>query len=633
MNMMVQPQAAMAVPVGLYEHVRSNHRRSLLLFGCFLVAFHLMSGAALTIPLAIFDAGHGPLTGIGGYARRYIIPLSAIGAVIFGIRYWWHVGAVHKDTGFHYVDGNDEPRLVRLIEPLIIAAGMAPPFLGVIEDRAMNAFAVGVRDRHAVVVVTRGLIDGLDDEELEGVLAHELMHIRNRDTRLMAAANAFLGNLSALRTQLTNDAKIEQPRAAVGFMIMPAFLPLFLGLGFIGELAHRIGYFSRAAISSAREFIADAEAVRLTHNPAALASALRKVDGRDRIIGLAEKHDAMLIAGAIEGPAATHPSIAQRLSALIQTTGPAMAYAPARRDTRTPDQRHRAGFGQALGVSMIDEARSAPRRTLWQIFCLARDPERNIFGLRRQGARVVFAGAVGSIAVWGGLYFATGRSSNFATLGTAATMARVYMSCEVHGIGTLAGLSSVPAECSDENVGAIAGTFSSQSGIPLNDGTARRDVQQAAAWRSWRANRCFPYSLHSWDTSPDALASQEARSTWDLSFYEEYAKRPIDGLESPPEPNKSYAESLVDYVDTRVVLAEHARYFLGEAGHKRVTAMFHVPRHQRALATFRQQLKEPAFAAWFERHSDHQDSIRVLAEMPDAVPCDALIHEGRFRRS
>jgi heat shock protein HtpX len=459
--MMSMPQSAMAAPIGLYEHVRANHTRSLLLFGCFLVAFHLMSAAVLAIPLAIFDPEHGSLTGISGYARRYLLPLTAIGAIIFAARYWWHVSAVHKDTGFHYVDGNDEPRLVRLIEPLIIAAGMKPPFLGVIEDPAMNAFALGVRDGHSVVVVTRGLIAGLDDEELEGVLAHELMHIRNRDTRLMAAANAFLGNLSALRKQLLNDAKVEEPRAVVGFMILPGFLPLFLGLGFIGELAHRIGYFSRAAIGSAREFIADAEAVRLTHNPVALASALRKVDGRDRIIGLAEKHNAMLIAGAIEGPAATHPSIAHRLAALIQTTGPAMAYAPTRRDTRPLEQRRHGGFGQALGRSMIDEVQAAKRPTLWQIFRLARDPDRNIFGLRPAGARVALAGAISCVVMWGGIYLATGRTTNFTTLRTTATMARVAMQCQFHGIGMLAGRSEkLPEQCSDENVEGLASTFS-----------------------------------------------------------------------------------------------------------------------------------------------------------------------------
>lgn len=633
MNMMTRPEAAMAAPVGLYAHVRSNNRRSLLLFGCFLIAFHLMCGVMLTIPLAIFDPGHGPLTGLGGYLRRYVLPLTAIGAVVFALRYWWHVSAVYKDTGFHYVDGGDEPRLVGIIEPLIIAAGLHPPFLGVIEDPAMNAFAVGVRDKHMVVVVTRGLIDGLDDEELEAVLAHELMHIRYRDTRLMAAANAFLGNLSALRKQVINDDKLEQPRSVLGFAALPGFLPLFLALGFLGELAHRIGYFSRAAIGNAREFIADAEAVRLTHNPAALASALRKVDGRDRIADLAESHDAMLIAGAIEGPAATHPSIAQRIAALIQTTGPAMAYAPIRRDTRTPEQRRRAGFGKALGASLMEEVRTAKRPTLWQIFRLARDPERNIFGLRRKGSQIVLAGTIGFFLFWGGIYYSTGRKADFGALRTSATMMRVYMNCEIHGMGMLAGVSTVPAECSNENVDALAGTFSSQTGIPFQSDTERRRLERAAAWRGWRANRCFPYSLHPWNMSPSRLASPDQRATWDVSFYQEFADQPIAGIEAPAEAGKTRAESLADYMEMRVLMADNGRYFFGVDGYRQIAAMFATPRHQRALAEFRENIKRPAFAAWFEKHGENQDSARVLAEMPDAIPCDAVIHEGRFKRS
>jgi Zn-dependent protease with chaperone function len=478
MNLMMPGQGAMAAPVGLYEHVRANNTRSLLLFGCFLVAFHLMSAAMLVVPLAIFDPAHGPLTGFGGYVRRYLIIVTLFGALLFALRYWWHVSAVYKDTGFQYVDDTDEPRLVRIIEPLIIAAGIHPPFLGVIEDPAMNAFAVGVREKHMVVVVTRGLIDGLDDEELEAVLGHELMHIRFRDTRLMAAANSFLGNLSGLRRQVIRDDKLEQPRSVLGFIALPGLVPLFLGLGFLGELAHRIGYFSRAAIGSAREFIADAEAIRLTHNPAALASALRKVDGRDRIADFAESHDAMLIAGAVEGPSATHPSIAQRIAALIQTTGPAMAYAPARRDTRTPDQCRRAGFGQALGKSLMQEVETAKRPTLWQIFRLARDPERNIFGLRRKGSQILLAGTIGFFLFWGGIYYSTGRQASFRTLGTTATMMRVFMNCEIHGIGMLAGVSAMPAECSNENVEALGSTFSSQSGIPYQSETERRQPRR-----------------------------------------------------------------------------------------------------------------------------------------------------------
>jgi Zn-dependent protease with chaperone function len=199
MTFMGVGERAISAPVGLYGHVRANNMRSLVLFAGFLIAFHLMAAAILTPNLLIFDWRHAPFVGRGGYTLRYMLPVTLFGALLFAVAYWWHVSAVRKDTGFHYVDDNDEPRLCRIIEPLITLAGIRTPYVGVIESPALNAFACGVRESHMVVVVTRGLIDSLDDEELEAVLAHELIHIRNRDTRLMAAANAFIGNLTWLR--------------------------------------------------------------------------------------------------------------------------------------------------------------------------------------------------------------------------------------------------------------------------------------------------------------------------------------------------------------------------------------------------------------------------------------------------
>jgi len=617
MNLMSAPQRAMAAPVGLYAHIRSNHSRSLLLFGCFLVAFHLMSLAAMAIPLAIFDPAHGPITGFIGYLTRYVLPLTAVGAAMFAVRYWWHVSAVRKDTGFHYVDGSDEPRLVRLIEPLIIAAGLKAPFLAVIEDRAMNAFAVGVRDSHMVVVVTRGLVDGLDDEELEAVLAHELMHIRNRDTRLMAAANAFLGNLSLLRTQVTNDEKIEQPQALFGLIVMPGLLPLLLLIGALGQLAHRIGYFSRAAIGSAREFIADAEAVRLTHNPAALASALRKVSGRDRIAGFAESHDAMLIAGAVEGPAATHPSMAQRIGALIQTTGPAMAYAPTRRDTRSPEQRRRSGFGQALGASLIAEVEAAERPSLGGLFRLTRDPTRNMFGLRPRGAKIVWLAAFGFVTLWAGIYVATGRTVRLGHLQNLASMARTAMVCQVGGIGHLAGIGAVPAECSSANVEKLGGTFTSRSG-------GGEEMARIAKFQT--DHRCFRPNLPmSWTSKP--RRDQSSRYTWDLAWYEEKAYESIPGIEMAPPPGKTAAAAYVDYLDMRVRVAEIGRYYLGRDAYQAVRSIFDDPRHRKAMALFEVNMKNPAFAAFFRRTSASPEAVEMLVRWPDAVPCAARRQE------
>ncbi|MCW3798062.1 M48 family metalloprotease [Sphingomonas sp. BN140010] len=630
MNLMRSPARAMAAPIGLYGHVRSNHLRSLVLFAGFLVAFHLMAGAVLTLPLLLFDPGHAPVIGAGGYSRRYLLPLTAIGAVIFLVRYWWHVSAVHRDTGFRYIDGCDEPRLVRLLEPLILAAGLKPPFVGVIESDAMNAFAVGVRDSHMVVVVTRGLLDGLDDEELEGVLAHELMHIRNRDTRLMAAANAFLGNLVALRGQLIDDDKLENGRTVIGFMLLPAVLPLMLALWFLGNLAHRIGYVSRAAISSSREFIADAEAVRLTHNPAALASALRKVHGRDRISGLAESHDAMLIAGTVEGPAATHPSIAQRIAALVQTTGPAMAYAPLRRDTRSPEQRQSAGFGRALGEDLMAEVEAAERPGLWGLFRLTRDPERNMFGLRRRGAMIVWASAGGALALWGGLFVATGRSADPASLLTMTEGVRVAVRCQVSAYGGLLGVSDPAKGCSQDEIDALASRYAKQVGTSYRSPVAAEQHEKQAWERTYRANRCFPYSIHSWDSPRRSLIGDESK--WSLDFMQRYADQPIAGFETPLEPGKTSADALISYMSLRLIMTDNASYYLGAEAHPAVVQMFETPRHQDMIAKFQAALKAPGFQSYFEQKASNRDSLRLLAEYPGAVPCDMRIAQGTYRK-
>ena len=121
---------------------------------------------------------------------------------------------------------------------------------------------------------------------------------------------------------------------------------LVLVMMFLRRLAVDGSHLARLLIASAREFIADAEAARLTQNPAALVSALRRIEGRSVIPGLAAGQDAMMIDGAHEGAFATHPTIAERVAAIISVTGSMALIAPARRDTRPPELRAGEGFGR-----------------------------------------------------------------------------------------------------------------------------------------------------------------------------------------------------------------------------------------------------------------------------------------------
>ncbi|MBB5729667.1 M48 family metalloprotease [Sphingomonas prati] len=267
----------------------------------------------------------------------------------FAAQFWWHLETVKRAIGFHFVDAADEPRLCRVIEPLLILTGLPVPFVGVIEDPARNAFACGIGRKRAVVVVTRGLLDALDDHELAGVLAHELSHIRHGDIRLMAAANIFMSVLTKLHAR--NGLRFTWVHAMLSWAI-PAILPLSLVGGIVARWALKAGQVSRLLIASSREFIADAEAARWTQNPAALASALLKVDGLHRVSGARAQDDAMMIAGDTEGAGATHPTVTQRIAALARTTGSMVFNAPSAprpedwTAATTPESLKRVSFGQ-----------------------------------------------------------------------------------------------------------------------------------------------------------------------------------------------------------------------------------------------------------------------------------------------
>jgi Zn-dependent protease with chaperone function len=305
-------------PTGLYGWIRSNDGRSVGLFLAFLMAVQLLAIPSLFFPLMLIDPAHAPFLDWHGYISRYA-PLVLIGSVAwFCWKLWWHIETVKRAVGFHFVDNADEPYLCGVVEPLIVMWGLQTPFVGVIESPARNAFACGVGRKKAVVVVTRGLIDDLTREELSCVLAHELSHIKNGDIRLMAAANIFMAGLSDM--QGANPMRMTPVHALLAVAI-PAVLPMTLIGTVIGWGALRAGQMSRLLIASKREFIADAEAVHITKNPGAMASALVKVEHAYRIKDLRAVDDSMMIAGDTEGENATHPTVAQRIAALARTTG------------------------------------------------------------------------------------------------------------------------------------------------------------------------------------------------------------------------------------------------------------------------------------------------------------------------
>jgi len=144
---------------GLFGWVSYNDRRSVTLFLSFVLAFHVLAALVLLVPLVLKDIDHAPFYNWSGYFRRYVPLVTLAGAGIFLIQFWWHENLVRRQSGFRYTYKGEEPRLCRIAEPLVIAAGLPEPRLAVIESPALNAFASGRDRNNAVVVVTRGLLN------------------------------------------------------------------------------------------------------------------------------------------------------------------------------------------------------------------------------------------------------------------------------------------------------------------------------------------------------------------------------------------------------------------------------------------------------------------------------------------
>jgi heat shock protein HtpX len=399
----------MAQHTGLFGWVEHNDRRSLQLFAAFLIAFHLVAVPTLLIFLTLFDRGHAPFFNWTGYALRYGPLLTAFGVIAFAIGGWAHLRAVRGAFPFETTDPRSEPRLWRIFQPLAIAAGLPDTRLAILESGALNAFAYGFAKRNATVVVTRALINALDDDELEAVLAHELTHIRRGDVRYLVVANACIYAIRSLaqveidkeqRTSLKRNTVFQSlvdqgilshdqaiaARDFLGGFALVILLPFTIIVLLAVLLARRqllnLGEAIRLTILSTREYVADAGSVELTKNPAALVSALGRLDGRGRLPGLSPEFSAMLIESerGFDGP--THPTVAQRVAAIASLTGNMAFIAPSRRDTRPGATR---SFGRrSATVAVPDCSPATPALSLWQGWLrVGRERGADVFGVAR----------------------------------------------------------------------------------------------------------------------------------------------------------------------------------------------------------------------------------------------------------
>jgi len=219
------------------------------------------------------------------------------------------------------ISKEDNPELYRLVENLCIAAGLPLPRIYIIEDASLNAFAAGRDPKHSVIVVTRGLLEKLERVELEGVIAHELSHIGNRDTLLATAVVVLVGLVVRLtdiffRMRFRGRARGKDKIPLIFFAVSLIFLIL---APFLAQLI-------RLAISRKREFLADACGALLTRYPEGLARALEKISRDTKSLKTASNATAHLfIVNPFKGKEAvswftklfsTHPPVEERIKAL-----------------------------------------------------------------------------------------------------------------------------------------------------------------------------------------------------------------------------------------------------------------------------------------------------------------------------
>lgn len=312
---------------GLYTHIRANRIRSILLLGGLFLLVYVMTFAGALV----LEAQNTRLTLDQHLARAWrdlgqSAPFVTIGTIAWvTIAYFWHQRMIDAVTGGRDVTRMEEPRLYNLLENLCISRGLPMPQLKIVPNAALNAFASGLNEKQYAVSVTTGLLDALDDAELEAVLGHELTHIRNGDVRLLVVALVMAGVLSFIGEMVFRSifdsrrmrSRSDSDRKGGAWPAMLIALVLI-------ALAWFLSIVIRFGLSRSREYLADAGAVELTHNADAMISALRKIENRGEIEGATSAVMEMCVDNPRSGFAdlfATHPSVDDRVAALVRFAG------------------------------------------------------------------------------------------------------------------------------------------------------------------------------------------------------------------------------------------------------------------------------------------------------------------------
>lgn len=297
----------------IYHHSDSNKRKTWILITIFF--------------LAVIGIGY-----VFSYAMEEpIILYIAVGiSIIFSfVSYWWSDKIVLAMSSAHELKFEENKELYRIVENLCITAGLPMPRIYIINDSAPNVFATGRDPGHAVMAVTTGLLQKLERIELEGVIAHELSHIGNRDILLATIITVLVGTIVLLadwfrrfvfygggRRRSRSGSRGDGRAQAVMFILAIIF----------SILAPLFAYLMQFAISRKREFLADADGALLTRYPEGLARALEKISADQEPLEVANRATAhMYIISPFKGKKKkgffakafmTHPAVEERVAAL-----------------------------------------------------------------------------------------------------------------------------------------------------------------------------------------------------------------------------------------------------------------------------------------------------------------------------
>ena len=314
--------------VGLKTHIWNNNLKSLALLAGFPVLLLILT-YALSVLLRAYSTGGEQLgedLAAAAYALPAMIPWVTLGAGLWFVIAWFgHQAMIDAATGAKPVQRKDAPELYNLLENLCISRGVTMPKLKIIETRAMNAYASGLTEKQFTITVTRGLLDRLEREEVEAVLAHELTHILNRDVRLLVVSVIFVGIISMVVEIMFRGMLHGGARRAGGARRGKsgnAGALIVIALGAMA-LAWLLAVVIRFAISRKREYMADAGAVELTKNPDAMIAALDKISIDHEVDAPPEVRQMFLYdrQTGLAGLFATHPPMEKRIAALIEHAG------------------------------------------------------------------------------------------------------------------------------------------------------------------------------------------------------------------------------------------------------------------------------------------------------------------------